>query len=292
MHPSLTESLCKAWLDAMAHGLPVIAADVGAARAAIGEPGERGLLVPAGDPSALADAIARLLNEPRDWPALRRGVMPSCNPARSKPGPIVSASSVPRNGDCHSSTESSNAAVTHDAAVWGGRLTLLVAAGWVAAEWVGFLAALRALTFLGFAAAIAGVRRPALGLLGIGILAVLDPVSRHLVMGSGGLLRWNSFNYWLVLFTLVWLPRVWRLSDPHSRLLRALILVLAIGLPFASRWEPGLQTLLNVATVFALVVYAQRAPRDAESMFWLGIVMSVTAAVGGFGTTGMRTRCR
>jgi O-antigen ligase len=172
--------------------------------------------------------------------------------------------------------------VTQDAAVWGARLTLLVAAGWLAAEWVGFLTVLRALTFLGFAAAIAGVRRPAVGLLGIGILAVLDPVSRHLVMGSGGLLRWNSFNYWLVLFTLIWLPRVWRLSDPHSRLLRALIVVLVIGLPFSSSWEPGLQTLLNVATVFALVVYAQRAPRDAESMFWLGIVMSVTVAVGGF----------
>jgi hypothetical protein len=72
VHPSLTESLCKAWLDAMAHGLPVIAADVGAARAAIGEPGERGLLVPAGDSSAFAAAIARMVNEPRDWPALRR----------------------------------------------------------------------------------------------------------------------------------------------------------------------------------------------------------------------------
>jgi glycosyltransferase involved in cell wall biosynthesis len=72
VHPSLTESLCKAWLDAMAHGLPVIAADVGAARVAIGEPGERGLLVRAGDPAALAGAIARLLDEPPDWPALRR----------------------------------------------------------------------------------------------------------------------------------------------------------------------------------------------------------------------------
>src|SRR6185312_6562571 len=72
VHPSLTESLCKAWLDAMAHELLVIAADVSSARAAIGEPGERGLLVPAGDPSAFAGAIARLLSEPRDWPALRR----------------------------------------------------------------------------------------------------------------------------------------------------------------------------------------------------------------------------
>jgi O-antigen ligase len=172
--------------------------------------------------------------------------------------------------------------MTHGAAAWGRRLTLLVVVGWLAAEWVGFLPVLRALTFVGFAAAVAGLRRPSLGLLGIGILAVLDPVSRHLVMGSGGVLRWNSFNYWLVAFTLVHLPRVWGLSDPHSRLLRALIVVLALGLPFAPRWEPGLQHLLNVATAFALVVYVQRAPRDAESMFWLGVVTSVTAALGGF----------
>jgi glycosyltransferase involved in cell wall biosynthesis len=72
VHPSHTESLCKAWLDAMAHGLPVIACDVGAARAAIGEDGERGLLVPPADPHALAGAVIRMLTEPRDWPAARR----------------------------------------------------------------------------------------------------------------------------------------------------------------------------------------------------------------------------
>jgi glycosyltransferase involved in cell wall biosynthesis len=80
VQPSRTEGFSKAWLDAMAHGLPVIASDVGAARAVIGADGERGLLVPPGDPSALASAIARLLglaragdrDAPVDWPALRR----------------------------------------------------------------------------------------------------------------------------------------------------------------------------------------------------------------------------
>ena len=72
VHPSLTESLCKAWLDAMAHGLPVIACDVGAARSAIGVSGERGMLVPPGDVSALASALLRMLDEPREWPAMRR----------------------------------------------------------------------------------------------------------------------------------------------------------------------------------------------------------------------------
>jgi glycosyltransferase involved in cell wall biosynthesis len=72
VQPSLSESLCKAWLDAMAHGLPVVASDVGAASTVIGEDGTRGVRVPAGDAGALATALQRLLTEPRDWPALRR----------------------------------------------------------------------------------------------------------------------------------------------------------------------------------------------------------------------------
>jgi O-antigen ligase len=174
------------------------------------------------------------------------------------------------------------AAFRHPAVVWGPRLVCAIVLVWLAGEWIGFLRALMALTFIGFIAAIAGVRHPVLGLLGIGLLVVLDPISRHLVLGSGGLLRWNSFNYWLVVITLLYLPLVWRLSDPHSGLMRVLLIVLAIGLPFSQDWEPGLQTLLNVATVFAIVIYFQRAPCDATTMFWLGMVTSVTAAVGGF----------
>jgi glycosyltransferase involved in cell wall biosynthesis len=72
VHPSLTEGYSKAWLDAFSQGLPVLATVAGAARAVIGERGERGWLVPAGDPRALADALRRVLTEERDWPALRR----------------------------------------------------------------------------------------------------------------------------------------------------------------------------------------------------------------------------
>jgi glycosyltransferase involved in cell wall biosynthesis len=74
VQPSLTEGFSKAWLDAMAHGLPVIASEVGAARAVIGANGERGLLVPPGDPEALAQALAHLLTPSSSpgWQALRR----------------------------------------------------------------------------------------------------------------------------------------------------------------------------------------------------------------------------
>ena len=72
VHPSHTESLCKAWLDAMAHGLPVVACDIGSARSAIGEQGERGVVVPPAQPAAFAEAVQQLIEAPRDWPALRQ----------------------------------------------------------------------------------------------------------------------------------------------------------------------------------------------------------------------------
>ena len=69
---SLSEGYSKAWLDAFAHGLPVLCSEVGAARRVIGERGERGWLVPPGDVRALAEHLRRVLSEPRDWAALRR----------------------------------------------------------------------------------------------------------------------------------------------------------------------------------------------------------------------------
>lgn len=71
VQPSLSESLCKAWLDAMAQGLPVISSDVGAARAVFGGPGERGWLVPPADPVRLAEAIHDATTSSLNWPALR-----------------------------------------------------------------------------------------------------------------------------------------------------------------------------------------------------------------------------
>jgi glycosyltransferase involved in cell wall biosynthesis len=54
-------------LEAMAAGLPVVASDVGGVRELVAD-GATGLLVPAGDPDALAAALQRLLADP----ALRR----------------------------------------------------------------------------------------------------------------------------------------------------------------------------------------------------------------------------
>ena len=70
IHPSRAEGVPKVLVEAMAAGLPVIATDAGAVRAVLGD-GERGRIVPAGDPRALAREIAGLLNDRRERAALR-----------------------------------------------------------------------------------------------------------------------------------------------------------------------------------------------------------------------------
>ncbi len=63
VQPSLYESQGLAILEAMAAGVPVVATDVGGVRDAVRD-GETGLLVPPGDPEALAAAILRLAADP------------------------------------------------------------------------------------------------------------------------------------------------------------------------------------------------------------------------------------
>jgi glycosyltransferase involved in cell wall biosynthesis len=62
VHPSLDEGLPLAVLEAMFAGRPIVASAVGEVPAVL-EEGKAGLLVPPGDPAALADAIRRLLDD-------------------------------------------------------------------------------------------------------------------------------------------------------------------------------------------------------------------------------------
>lgn len=70
--PSLSESYCKARLDAMLCGVPVITSEAGFGRQIVGVDGERGWIVPSANARALAGAIEQVLHGRIDWPALRQ----------------------------------------------------------------------------------------------------------------------------------------------------------------------------------------------------------------------------
>ena len=61
--PSLAEGTPNGVIEAMAHGIPVIASNVGGIPDIIDA--DSGILVPPGDATALADAMATLANDPK-----------------------------------------------------------------------------------------------------------------------------------------------------------------------------------------------------------------------------------
>jgi O-antigen ligase len=170
--------------------------------------------------------------------------------------------------------------VQSPAAIWGKRLSLLSAAVWAAGLAIGFERSLLALTLVGFAAAIVGVARPALGLLGVGMLCTLDSISRAYLL-TGGLWRWNTFNYWLLVVMLLSLPFLLHLRDLQTRLLQGMLLLLIIGLAFSADPRTGLQDVLNVVTLFGIMVYFARSERSREIWYWTAVVCGSLAGTGG-----------
>jgi O-Antigen ligase len=163
---------------------------------------------------------------------------------------------------------------------WGVALTALSVVVWAAGAAVGLTASLAILTGLGFLAAAVGLRFPPIGLLGIGMLCALEPLMT-VYLFTGGLLRWNTFNYWLLL-TVVLFPS-WALirGDLQVALFFAAVLLLALELLPSPDWIGGAQDVLALAAGFGLLVYFRRAIAYPEAWFWMGILTGAVSAGGG-----------
>lgn len=163
------------------------------------------------------------------------------------------------------------------AAFWTRALLATTLGFWAAGLALGFERALAAVTAVAFAAAIVGIARPALGLIGIGILCAVDGFARSILAG-GALFRWNTFNYWLLVVMLLNLPGLLRLRDAHSRLLAAFVAVLALGIVASPLRSEGMETTLSAATAFGILVYALKAGRSRNAWLGLALVTGANAA--------------
>jgi O-antigen ligase len=163
---------------------------------------------------------------------------------------------------------------------WGLFFLVLVLAGWTTSFAVGFPGAVTLLTLAAFAAAIFGFWHATVGIMGIGMLCTLDAVTRHYLM-SGGVLRWNSFNYWLFLVLLLYSVRLLSVRYLPMRLLLIFSGVLTLQLLYSPNRFSGVQHWLGIVTSLSLFVYFMRAAKDPRIWPWLGIVSGALAGVGG-----------
>lgn len=161
----------------------------------------------------------------------------------------------------------------------GRLLVVAVVVLWAMAPVIGFLGSLTLLTGLAFLVTLAGFGRPTLAVLGISLICTLDPLTRHYL--ANAILRWNTFNYLLLMVMAVSAGFVLRLADPHSRILKLFIVLLTAELVFTPALENGIQHVLGIATLFGLLVYFAQARGNEDTWYMAGLVNGTAGAMGG-----------
>ncbi|HUI10805.1 MAG TPA: O-antigen ligase family protein [Bacteroidota bacterium] len=166
---------------------------------------------------------------------------------------------------------------------WAIAFVVFIALAWGVGMVAGFQTALTLLTIGAFLAAIFGVHKPLVGLVGIGMLCTMDAMSRVLLL-TGGLLRWNTLNYWLILVIGLNLSFVLRLRDIQSRLALLFVLLLTLGLLMvdAEDMETGIMSVLNTVIFFGIMVYFAPGRRNPRVWYLQGVVCGTLAALGSF----------
>ncbi len=162
----------------------------------------------------------------------------------------------------------------------GPWLLVIIALAWLANLALEFTTVLTLINLLALFLAIYGLKKPGLGLIGIGMMCTVDTLTRTFLL-TGGLFRWNTLNYWLVLVILINLPLVLRINDAHSRLLQVLLILMAAMLSVSLYVSLGIQDLLNMAATFGLMVYFIKAYREPKIFIWLGLICAFLAACSG-----------
>ena len=163
---------------------------------------------------------------------------------------------------------------------WGWVAVVAVVLLWGATVPLGFTRAVAALTAFGFLGAVVGLVQPAVGVVSIALLCTLDAPARAFLT-SGGLFRWNTLNYWLLLVAGLAIPRLTRLRDGPTRLLELLALLIGLEILISTDPELGLQHLINLLGVFGMLAYTVAVGTRQDVWSWVGLIGGASGAAGG-----------
>ena len=162
----------------------------------------------------------------------------------------------------------------------GRAFVALIVGAWMLAPLLGFQRVLLLLTAIGLAATVVGAIRPVIGLYGITMVCLLDAISRVYVF-TGGVLRYNTLNYWLLCALVLFAPAVVRTRNIHFRLAMVLLLLLAVELGMSERVSGGMEHVLNGMSVLALTIYFVRAAGRRAAWYWIAVQGGVLGALTG-----------
>lgn len=171
---------------------------------------------------------------------------------------------------------------------WTQGLLAVTAGAWALAPVGGVELSLWILTVAGFVAVAAGINRPAVCALGLGMLCTLDPVSRLFLM-TGGLLRWNTLNYVLVLLAILFARHVIAAATPPVLLLGGLMLLLGFEIVLSAQPELGVQHVLPMVAAFGLLACFVRASGEPRIWRAMALVNGALAGLGGLAFFALQT---
>ncbi len=159
-------------------------------------------------------------------------------------------------------------------------IAVAIAMLWFASFFIGFKTTIGLMTGLGFALALVGIQAPMYGLIGIGILCSIDSLTRSFLM-TGGFLRYNTFNYFLVFLMITFLPLHFRQKDIHTSLMRAFAVLLLLGLIWSPGVKNGILHIVNFVTVFGLYTYFYRCRHNPRMWYLIALTVGLSSACGG-----------
>ena len=167
---------------------------------------------------------------------------------------------------------------------WAGSearvIGILILLGWSIAFARSFFDALAFLSLVSLGCAAFGLRNPRIGFIGIGMWSALDGLTRVYIL-TGGLLRYNTFNYFLLAVAAMRIKRLVQKRSLSLRLSLFMLGLLLVELAWSRDVALGVLHCLCLASFLGMTAYADAVSGDRTAWLEMATLTSLTTAVGG-----------